>query len=106
VDLVAQALAAGYLVELHVMLVPEDVAVRRVEHRVATGGHTVPEDKVRQQYRRLWDLVVAARRIVHRTTFYDNSTARTPFRPVAAYERGQPVGAPTWPTWAASEIRT
>jgi predicted ABC-type ATPase len=106
VDLIAQALASGYLVELHTMLVPEDLAVRRVEHRVALGGHTVPEDKVRQRYRRLWDLVATARQIVHRATFYDNTTSRVPFRTVAVYERGRLVGTPDWPKWAPSEITT
>jgi predicted ABC-type ATPase len=106
VDLIAQALAAGYLVELHVVLVPEDLAVARVAHRVALGGHTVPEDKVRQRYRRLWELVAAARAIVHRATFYDNTTASTPFRVVAAYDRGQLAGPPAWPAWAVPEIAT
>lgn len=105
VDLVKQGLAAGYLVELHVMLVPEDLAVARVAHRVAAGGHTVPEDKVRQRYRRLWDLIVQARRIADRATFYDNTSSK-PFRLVAIYERGRPVGTPAWPTWAPPEITT
>lgn len=103
VELVERGLAAGYLVELHVMLVPEDLAVARVTHRVALGGHTVPEDKVRQRYRRLWTLVVAARQLADRATFYDNTTTK-PFRPVALYERGRPVGAPAWPRWAPAEV--
>lgn len=105
VQLVERGLAAGYLVELHVMLVPEDLAVARVTHRVALGGHTVPEDKVRQRYRRLWTLVVAARQLADRATFYDNTTTK-PFRPVALYERGRPVGAPAWPAWTPAEITT
>jgi predicted ABC-type ATPase len=105
VDLINRGLEAGYLVELHVMLVPEDLAVARVAHRVALGGHTVPEDKVRQRYRRLWGLVAQARQIVDRATFYDNTSSK-PFRPVAVYERGRPVGTPAWPTWAAPEITT
>jgi predicted ABC-type ATPase len=105
VELIKQSLAAGYLVELHVMLVPEDLAVARVAHRVTLGGHTVPEDKVRQRYRRLWGLVVQARQIVDRATFYDN-TSSMPFRPVAVYERGRPVGTPAWPTWAPPAITT
>jgi predicted ABC-type ATPase len=103
VELIKQGLDAGYLVELHVMLVPEDLAVARVAHRVMLGGHTVPEDKVRQRYRRLWQLVAQARRIVDRATFYDNTSSK-PFRPVAIYERGRPVGMPAWPTWAPPEI--
>lgn len=106
VDLIAQALAASYLVELHVMLVPEELAVKRVEHRVALGGHTVPEDKVRQRYHRVWELIAVARQIVHRATFYDNTTSSTPFKSVAAYDRGQLVGTPAWPAWAPTEITT
>ena len=98
VTLVQQAMQAGYHVELHVMLIPEDVTVARVAYRVGAGGHTVPPDKIRERYHRLWGLVVDARAIVHRTTFYDNSRSK-PFQKVAVYERGHPVGTPTWPTW-------
>lgn len=105
-DLIRHGLAAGYLVELHVMLVPEELAVARVAHRVAIGGHAVPEEKVRQRYRRLWELVALARQLTDRATFYDNTTSATPFRPVAVYERGQLVGAPAWPVWAPQELTT
>ena len=103
VALLEQATRAGYRVELHVMLIPEDVAVARVAYRVSTGGHTVPPDKIRERYRRLWGLVVDARGIVHRATFYDNSSSK-PFQPVAVYERGHPVGTPTWPTWTPAKL--
>ena len=106
VELVKQAISAGYLVSLHVILVPEDVAVLRVEYRVAEGGHTVPESKVRERYRRLWDLVAQARDLSDRATFYDNSSARTPFRAVAKYERGRLVGQPEWPAWVPPAIST
>jgi predicted ABC-type ATPase len=98
VTLVQQATRAGYLVELHVMLIPEDVTVARVAYRVSAGGHTVPTGKIRERYHRLWDLVAQARAIVHRATFYDNSRSK-PFAPVAVYELGHPVGTPAWPTW-------
>jgi predicted ABC-type ATPase len=98
VALVEQATRAGYRVELHVMLIPEDVTVARVAYRVDAGGHTVPVDRIRERYHRLWGLIVAARAIAHRATFYDNARSK-PFRPVGVYERGHPVGTPTWPTW-------
>lgn len=98
--LMEQALRAGYRVELHVMLIPEDIAVARVAYRVDAGGHAVPPDKVRQRYRRLWGLVADARAMAHRATFYDNSRSK-PFRVVAVYERGHPVGATAWPAWTA-----
>lgn len=98
VALVEQAKEAGYRVELHVMLLPEDVTVERVAYRVSEGGHTVPVEKIRERYHRLWELLVEARATVHRATFYDNSHSK-PFQPVAVYEDGKPVGTPTWPTW-------
>jgi predicted ABC-type ATPase len=98
-DLIAEAVSVGYLVSLYVVMVPEDVSVKRVEYRVAQGGHTVPETKVRERYRRLWQLVSVARELADHTTFYDNGRARTPFVDVAHYERGRLIGHATWPTW-------
>ena len=48
--LVDQAQAAGYFVALHVLMLPEDVAVARVAGRVERGGHSVPESKIRERY--------------------------------------------------------
>lgn len=99
VELVAQAAGLGYVVHLHVVLVPEDLSVARVATRVVQGGHDVPEQKIRQRYTRLWSLVATAGGFADRTTFYDNSRAANPFRVVATYERGRLVGAPVWPAW-------
>lgn len=105
VDLVAQACAAGYLVHLHVVMVPVEVTVLRVRDRVRRGGHEVPEDKIRARYDRLWELVVAARAAADRASFYDNELARTPYRLVASYERGRLIGAAAWPTWTPAVLR-
>ncbi|MCA0216975.1 MAG: zeta toxin family protein [Actinobacteria bacterium] len=99
VDLVRQALSEGYLVTLHVILVPEDVSVLRVAYRVGQGGHTVPEEKVRQRFRRLWTWVAEARDLADHARFYDNSRSDPAFRPVANYSRGQLIGHATWPVW-------
>lgn len=103
-DLILQAIGEGYRVELHVMLIPEDLAVLRVRYRVATGGHAVPEGKIRARYKRLYTLIAQARMVAHRTIFYDNSGAK-PFRTVAAYDRGVPTETPSWPGWTPSELR-
>ncbi len=99
IDLVAQASALGYLVHLHVVLVPESLPVARVAARVARGGHDVPTEKIRERYARLWPLVAAARDLADRATFYDNSRAAKPFRVVATFERGRLVGTAAWPIW-------
>ncbi|MFL6089355.1 MAG: AAA family ATPase [Aeromicrobium sp.] len=104
VALVTQAVALGYLVNLHLILVPADLAVQRVTERVRRGGHEVPEEKIRSRYARLLKLVVDARAVADRSTFYDNSTARSPFRVVATYERGRLVGEANWPAWTPTVL--
>ncbi|HUP73884.1 MAG TPA: zeta toxin family protein [Acidimicrobiales bacterium] len=99
-DLVRSAIDAGYLVSLHVILVPEALAVARVASRVVLGGHDVPEHKIRQRYVRLWPLVVAAIGVVGNTIVYDNSRASDPFRIAARFDHGSLIGEPEWPPWA------
>lgn len=103
--LVESAIAAGYLVSLHVIAIPVDLTVARVAHRVDGGGHSVPEEKVRERFSRLWPLVRTAIGIVDRAQVYDNSKARTPFRTVARFDRGQLVGPAEWPSWIPVSLR-
>jgi len=95
----------GYLVTLHVVMVPEALAVARVASRVGAGGHTVPEDKIRQRYRRLWPLVASAIGVVDHAIVYDNSRAGRPFQIVATFEHGSALGAPDWPAWTPEALR-
>lgn len=105
VALVRAATAAGYLVTLHVVLVPEDLAVARVANRVDNGGHHVPEEKVRSRYARLWAFVAEAIAVVDEATVYDNSSASQPFRVVASFEHGVAVSGPAWPRWTPKALR-
>lgn len=104
-DLIDAAHAAAYTVFLHVLLVPEELAVARVEHRVNAGGHSVPEVKIRQRYRRLWPLVAAAMTRADTATVYDNSRIEGP-RIVAHLAGGTPVGAVEWPAWTPQPLPT
>lgn len=104
VELVRAAVARGYLVHLHVVLVPVELSVARVADRVRRGGHAVPEDKIRQRHDRLWELVGEAAKEADRVTFYDNSSASRPFREVARLDRGRLVGTAAWPTWTAPAL--
>ena len=104
VALLDTAQRASYLVTLHVVLLPVEVTLARVAHRVARGGHQVPEQKVRERYERLWPLVAQARARADRTRVYDNSTASQPFRLVADYEHGELVGRASYPRWAPAEL--
>jgi len=104
-ELLDAAHAAGYAATLHAVLIPEQVAVLRVQHRVQAGGHDVSESKIRQRYQRLWDLVAAAAGRADEATLYDNSTFRGP-RVVAQLAAGAVVGTPAWPVWTPTSLST
>ena len=82
------------MIVLHVVLIPEDLAVARVASRVGHGGHDVPEDKVRARFHRLWGHLHAAIELVDEARVYDNSRARRPFRLIASYRHGFLIGDP------------
>jgi predicted ABC-type ATPase len=103
-DLIHAARGAGFTVVLHVLLIPEDLAVERVRHRVAAGGHDVPEAKIRLRHHRLWIPVVEAIALADLATVYDNSQHHGP-RIVARLSGGLMIGAPEWPTWAPENLR-
>lgn len=102
-DLIDSAHSAGYTVVLHVVLIPEALAVQRVRYRVAAGGHNVPEAKIRERYHRLWSLVTDAIIRADSATIYDNSTHSGP-RIVAQMSGGLSISAPAWPTWAPKSL--
>ncbi|MET0475854.1 MAG: zeta toxin family protein [Mycobacterium sp.] len=104
-ELVAAAKGAGYTVFLHVLMIPEALAVERVLHRVQAGGHAVPTEKIRERHRRLWSLVAEAIPWCDGVTAYDGSGRRGP-RIVAQISGGYVVGSPSWPAWAPSELTT
>ncbi|NIL74632.1 zeta toxin family protein [Rhodococcus kyotonensis] len=103
-DFLDKAGRAGYVVVLHVVMVPVELSVARVAVRVTEGGHDVPEDKIRERFDRLWPLVAEAIRRSHHATVYDNS-APDVTRIAARFVEGDPVGDTTWPTWAPAELR-
>lgn len=104
VALVDSARTLGYLVDLHVILVPPALPQLRVEHRVRRGGHDVPPDKIAARYARLWPLVADAVRRADRTVMYDNTRADRPFRAVARYVGGRLVERPAWPSWTPASL--
>lgn len=104
-ELMRAAQAADYVVVLHVIMIPEELAVERVKRRVLAGGHHVPEDKIRERHRRLWPLVGTAAARAETATFYDNSRRDGP-RIVAQLSGGIAIGAPSWPGWTAEALRS
>lgn len=101
--LIDQAQEAGYFVALHVLMLPVQLAVARVAARVERGGHSVPENKIRERYHRLWPLVVVATEKVQSAAFWDNSMLDGP-ELVAELASGQLLGPPSWPSWTSDVL--
>lgn len=106
VTLVRQARHAGYMVVLHIIMIPEQLAVARVVNRVENGGHDVPETKVRARYQRLWRHIREAIATANEAHAYDNTKGADPFRLIATYRDGHLTGTPRWPAWTPPELQT
>lgn len=102
-DLAVAATAQGYLVHLHVLMCPVEVSIARVAQRVIEGGHSVPEQKIRERHDRLWTLVAEARATVEWTTIYDTTSVPS-FRRVARYRRGTLIESRGWPAWTPTPL--
>ncbi len=104
VQLVQAAKRNGFTVILHVLLIPEDLAVRRVAYRVAAGGHDVPVKKIRERYGRLWKNVAASVPLADTVIVYDNSRHSGPAI-VAEFHGGIAARSPAWPQWTPQPLR-
>lgn len=60
----------------------------RVAHRVAAGGHDVPEEKLEARYFRSLENLKRALHALPRVILYDNSSYEHPHRFVAEYRNG------------------
>ena len=104
VDLVSEAVADGYDVVLHVILIPLRLCGPRVAARVAAGGHDVPASRIAPRYERIWPNITAAVPQCYRTAFYDNSTDDGPVE-VAAFRFGIADYPARWPAWAPDVLQ-
>lgn len=102
-ELISRAQRARFLVVLHVMIVPEELAVQRVRRRVHAGGHAVPETKIRERYTRLWPLVATAIAQSDEATVYDTGSSVAPQVTVEFFSSAA-VGQVQWPTWAPEPL--
>jgi predicted ABC-type ATPase len=103
VEFVAAAVAGGFDVVLHVVLIPLELSGVRVAARVAAGGHAVPADKLEPRYTRLWPQVVTAVPLCRRAVFYDNATDDGPHE-IAVFRLGVADYAPRWPAWTPAPL--
>lgn len=75
VDFLQKAQAAGFRTYLYFIATADpDINIARVQHRVETGGHPVPEAKIRERYTRSIALLPDAVTFANRAYIFDNST--------------------------------
>ena len=77
--LLKKAKEKGYFIRcIYVLTADVNINVFRVESRAATGGHSVPEEKIRSRYVKALELVPELIKVADVMHIYDNSTV--PFR--------------------------
>lgn len=75
VDLLREAQTRGYRTYLYfIATVDPLINVERVKYRVSTGGHDVPEEKIRSRYDRSLELLPKAIRYSNRAYLFDTSS--------------------------------
>jgi predicted ABC-type ATPase len=105
-QLMRDAHSSGFRVTLHVVMIPEELAVARVRARVHNSGHDVPEQKVRARFHRLWPLVTEAIALADESFVYDNTLAVNPHRLIATFLSGRISGKADWPAWTPAPLQT
>jgi len=76
--LLKKAKKYGYEVQcIYVLTCNENINVARVKARHATGGHDVPEDKIRKRYHKALALIPQLLAICDKILIYDNSNTPT-----------------------------
>ena len=79
-----------------------EIAKERIRHRVATGGHGIPDADVERRYARSLENVKEIAPKVDELVFYDNSTAGG-LKEIATCEKGDFVRCiATLPQWFVS----
>ena len=72
--LLEKAKSFGYEIQcIYILTSDENINVARVRARHASGGHDVPEDKIRQRYHRALSLLPRLIAICDKVLVYDNS---------------------------------
>lgn len=74
INLLRKAKLLGYYIEsVFVLTVDAELNVKRVQARVAKGGHSVPEDKIRSRYHRSLQLLKILVELSDESVIVDNT---------------------------------
>lgn len=88
--LLREAVAMGYRVDLYfVGLSSVLLSEARVAHRVRTGGHDVPTERLERRYRQSLKNLTEALTFVTEAHVFDNSSAEQPYRLVLSVGQGK-----------------
>lgn len=104
-----KATDAGFDVTLiYIGIASSELSARRVDQRIAIGGHDVPRDRIASRFARSLANLAQAIAFVPAVQLYDNSSADEPYRPVATFERGRLVSRMRGklPRWALAVLRS
>lgn len=87
-----EAVNLGYQVVLIFIRIPDvESSIQRALMRVASGGHDVPDEKLRARFDRTQGNLRRAINELPHVLVFDNSDLSRPFRLVAAYRDGKPL---------------
>lgn len=88
IDHLIDARALGYEVHLiYVALEDPEINMRRVQERVASGGHDVPADRIKKRYYRSINNLSAAISVCDFGRIFDNSSKDDPFQRIARIDQ-------------------
>lgn len=97
-----KATEAGFDVTLiYVGIASPELSARRVDQRIARGGHDVPRERLSSRYRRSLANLEEAIRFVPVVELFDNSSVEEPYRHIATFRSGTLAfrGAGRAPAW-------
>jgi predicted ABC-type ATPase len=89
VDMLRKAVSAGFDVTLiYIGVANAELSSRRVDQRVARGGHDVPRDRIASRFKRSLENLRLAIPFVPTIELYDNSDVEDPYRHIATFKAG------------------
>lgn len=106
-QMLRNAVASGYEVTLiYIGVADASLSARRVDQRIATGGHDVPRDRIASRFRRSLDNLAEAITVVPSVKLYDNSSVDHPYRQIATFVNRELTWRMkgTLPAWARKVV--
>ena len=109
VEFLREAKRKGFKTYLYyVSTIDPIINISRVQYRVQTGGHGVPEQKIRERYYRSMDLLMQAVEATDRSYIFDNSADGQQASFIAEIERAEILkmnqGIQRLPWWFVEKV--